>query len=278
MVRLGDNAKASPFDAGELCPQIGDKVVVETEQGLVAGKVTNRCQQCLSQETLRRIIRTFDTNDVRQESRNQAREAEAFIFCRERIEARQLPMKLIGVEYLHGGNKATFYFTAENRIDFRELVKDLAQRFHTRIIMRQIGVRDESKMLGGIGSCGCELCCACWLSKFEPVSIRMAKDQNLVLNPQKVSGQCGRLKCCLTYEERQYQEARKKLPRPGRSVQTPDGLGRVHELDVLRCIVRVRFEDGAIKSYPVDRLDPVQMSELDAMEDGIDSVAIESDA
>jgi cell fate regulator YaaT (PSP1 superfamily) len=167
-------------------------------------------------------------------------------------------MKLIRVEYLHGGNKALFFFAAEHRVDFRDLVKDLAQRLHTRIVMRQVGVRDEAKMTGGIGSCGHTLCCATWMHKFEPVSIRMAKDQNLVLNPQKVSGQCGRLKCCLTYEQAQYQDARKEMPKHGRMVNTPDGEGKVQDMDILRRMVSVSFEDGTVRSYPADRLHPVK--------------------
>jgi cell fate regulator YaaT (PSP1 superfamily) len=250
LVWLHDRSRAVEFDCGNLPLCVGDRVVVERDQGLGLGTVARPCRRAMAREPLRRLIRTLDANDLRQDARNRMREREAFEYCRGRINQRSLPMKLIRVEYLHGGNKAIFYFAAESRVDFRDLVKDLAQRLHTRIVMRQVGVRDEAKMTGGIGSCGCELCCAVWLPDFDPVSIRMAKDQNLVLNPQKVSGQCGRLKCCLTYEQKQYQEARRMLPKPGRRVVTPDGEGKVQDLDVLRQLVRVLRDDGTMQTYP----------------------------
>ena len=256
-VRFRDSSDVARFEAGDLTLEKGERVVVETDQGLTVG-----CAACPSQRTLikgspPRLIRRVDANDMRQETRNTAREQEAHEFCQQRIRQRKLPMKLIRVEYLHGGNKALFYFAAEHRVDFRDLVKDLAQRFHTRIVMRQVGVRDEARMTGGIGSCGMPLCCAGWLPKFEPVSIRMAKDQNLVLNPQKVSGQCGRLKCCLTYEQAVYQEARRKLPKMGKIVHTPDGDGKVLELDILRGIVRVGLFEGKVQSYPAEQVERV---------------------
>ena len=151
---------------------------------------------------------------------------------------------------LHAAGRATFYFAAEQRIDFRDLVRDLASKVHARVEMRQVGVRDEAKMVGGIGSCGRELCCTTFLPKFAPVSIKMAKNQNLALNPTKVSGQCGRLKCCLVYEEANYVEAAKRLPRAGKRVTTPDGVGRVGDVDVLRERVRVYFEDQPPKVFP----------------------------
>jgi cell fate regulator YaaT (PSP1 superfamily) len=264
LVCLHERTRLAEFDVGEQHVACGEQVVVETDQGLALGVVRRPCRRWMAREPLRRLVRSVDSNDQRQQLRNRAREREAFEYCRARVRQRQLPMKLIRVEYLHGGNKAIFYFAAESRVDFRDLVKDLAQRFHTRIVMRQVGVRDESKMTGGIGSCGCELCCATWLPDFEPVSIRMAKDQNLVLNPQKVSGQCGRLKCCLNYEQRQYHEARKQLPKAGRRVVTPDGEGKVQELDVLRRLVRVYRDDGTVQTYSADQLsavDPTRSSE-----------------
>jgi cell fate regulator YaaT (PSP1 superfamily) len=256
-VRLRDRTRASELDQGELQLAVGDQVVVETEQGYTLGAVERACQRTCCDEAPRRVLRKVDGNDLRQQARNFAREREAFQFCRERIKQRGLPMKLIRVEYLHGGNKAIFYFAAENRVDFRELVKDLAGRLHTRIVMRQVGVRDEAKMTGGIGSCGCQLCCASWLPRFEPVSIRMAKDQNLVLNPQKVSGQCGRLKCCLAYEEAQYVAARKGMPKVGRRVSTPGGEGKVQDVDILRQLVRVHHDDGSDQHYPATQVQPV---------------------
>ncbi len=254
LVRQDYSPKPIPFHAGQHQIKRGDQVVVEADQGMTIGEVSHPCHRARCHEAPRRVVRVVDPNDLRQQQRNRTRESEAFTFCQERIHMRKLPMKLIRVSYVHGGNRATFYFSAEHRIDFRELVKDLAQRFHTRIVMRQVGVRDESRMTGGLGSCGCELCCATWLPKFEPVSIRMAKDQGLVLNPQKVSGQCGRLKCCLTYEQKQYQESRKSLPKPGRRVRSPLGEGKVQELDVLRRLVRIYHEDGTIQTFPADQV------------------------
>jgi cell fate regulator YaaT (PSP1 superfamily) len=256
-VRLHDRARTSEFEAGEINVQAGESVVVETDQGLSVGVAAGGTTRLMSDQHQPRLIRRIDHNDMRQQARNSGREREAFDYCREKIKQRKLPMKLIRAEYLHGGNKAIFYFAAEHRVDFRDLVKDLAQKFHTRIVMRQVGVRDESKMTGGIGSCGATLCCAKWLPKFEPVSIRMAKDQNLVLNPQKVSGQCGRLKCCLTYEQTQYQEARKGLPKPGRIVKTPDGDGRVQEVDILRRRVKVCLQDGNSHAFDADVIEQV---------------------
>jgi len=257
-IRFKDGQKVTPFDAGEHMVEAGDQVVLETEQGLAVGTAVTRSVRQLVPGSLPRMIRPLDEGGERQQARNRSREEEAFEYCNARIEARNLPMKLIRVIYLHGGNKAIFFFASENRVDFRELVKDLAKRFHTRIVMRQVGVRDESKMTGGIGSCGCELCCATWLPRFEPVSIRMAKDQGMVLNPQKVSGLCGRLKCCLGYELSQYLECRKGLPKMGRKVTTPDGPGRVVELDILRRKVRVASPDGTSKTYPACQVKPQQ--------------------
>ena len=182
-----------------------------------------------------------EARDLARAESDQRRATEALAFARERAKARQLPIKMFRVE-MHGG-RATFYFAAETRVDFRELVRDLASKVHARVEMRQIGVRDEAKMVGGIGSCGLELCCSTFLPKFAPVSIKMAKNQNLALNPTKVSGQCGRLKCCLVYEEANYVEAAKRLPRAGKRVTTPEGVGRVGDVDVLRERVRVYFED-----------------------------------
>jgi len=255
MVRFRDPASVQRFEAGEVHFGPGERVVAETDQGLAIGAVAGCSRREVIRGSLPRVLRRVDANDMRQEARNTVREREAFELCRERIQQRKLPMKLIRVEYLHGGNKAMFFFAAEHRVDFRELVKDLAQRLHTRIVMRQVGVRDEAKMTGGIGSCGMPLCCAGWLPKFDPVSIRMAKDQNLVLNPQKVSGQCGRLKCCLTYEQSVYQEARRRLPKLGKQVRTPQGQGKVIELDVLRGLVKVALGEGKVEIFQAEQVE-----------------------
>jgi cell fate regulator YaaT (PSP1 superfamily) len=256
-VKFREAGKIHEFDAGDLSLGRGDRVVVDTDKGLSIGLVAVPTARRLVGEVPRRVIRKADQNDVRQEQRNQRRELEALKYAAERVRERKLPMKLFRVEYLHGGNKATFFFSAEGRVDFRDLVKDLTNRLHTRVELRQVGVRDEARIIGGIGTCGRELCCSTWLPRFEPVSIRMAKDQNLVLNPQKVSGVCGRLKCCLVYEESTYRELRKGLPKPGKRVQTPRGEGKVQEVDVLGRRVKVWFEGGPPQTFAAEEVQPV---------------------
>jgi cell fate regulator YaaT (PSP1 superfamily) len=256
-VKFRDAGKIHEFDAGERSYGRGERVVVETDKGLSIGVVAVASARRLVRDLPRRVIRRADQNDVRQEQRNQRRENEALKFASQRVRERRLGMKLFRVEYLHGGNKATFFFSSEGRIDFRDLVKDLTHRLHTRVELRQVGVRDEAKMVGGIGTCGRELCCSTWLPRFEPVSIRMAKDQNLVLNPQKVSGVCGRLKCCLIYEEALYRELRKGLPKVGKRVITPKGEGKVQELDILGGRVKVWFEGGPPVVFGAKEVHPV---------------------
>ncbi len=255
-VKMDSLGSVIMFDCQNMYFDHGDKVVVETGRGLALGEVVVPPRRSfVGKEKLSRVIRKATQNDMRQCDRNKDKETAAHRLCQDRIDRIGLPMKLIRVEYLHGGNKAIFYFSAEGRIDFRELVRDLARRLHTRIEMRQIGVRDVSRMLGGVGTCGCQLCCSLYLREFQPVSIRMAKDQNLVLNPQKVSGICGRLLCCLTYEDKVYREAAREMPRVGRRVNTPDGDGRIRDRDVLKRVVRVLLsEEGAVREYPVDQI------------------------
>jgi cell fate regulator YaaT (PSP1 superfamily) len=231
----------------------GERVLVETHKGIALAFIAQNSERKFSQQPTIKILRRIEDTDLRQVERNAAKEEEAFRFCLERVKARDLQMKLIRTEVLHGGNKAIFYFSAEGRIDFRELVKDLAHKFHLRIEMRQVGVRDEAKLMGGVGACGRELCCSTWLKDFAPVSLKMARDQNLALNPQKVSGVCGRLMCCLSYEEDSYRELRRGLPRLGRRVITPKGEGEVRELDVLRQRVRVSFDEFQ-EIFPVSEI------------------------
>jgi cell fate regulator YaaT (PSP1 superfamily) len=240
------------FDAGDDHYQRGDRVVVESERGNMVATVAVASRRLPTPDRLRRILRKAADNDLRQEERQGERAAEALSYAKERARARRLPIKVVRVEYPLGPGKVVIYFASEERIDFRDLVKDLAQRVHARIEMRQIGARDEAKMVGGIGSCGRELCCSTFLPAFVPISIKMAKDQGLVLNPSKVSGQCGRLKCCLVYEADLYQEMRKGMPKVGKRVATPDGNGRVLELDVLRQRVRVGFDEGGSHVFPAD--------------------------
>lgn len=249
LVRLIYVNRVVTVDAGDHLLARGELLIVETERGLSLAAVVREPACARPQSPLLHVVRKAGPEDRRQEERNRHREEESFRFCWQRIRERGLQMKLIKVEYLHGGNKAVFYFAADGRIDFRDLVKDLAFRLHTRVEMRQIGVRDASKMIGGLGPCGRELCCSSWMQKFEPVSIRMAKTQNLSLNPQKVSGVCGRLMCCLAYEQESYQALRKRLPRVGKNVQTGRGHGRVTEIDILRQEVRVTFPDGTIVEF-----------------------------
>ncbi|MCK5797048.1 MAG: hypothetical protein KAI47_07695, partial [Deltaproteobacteria bacterium] len=225
--------------------------LVDAERGLTLATVLTRPERRVVPSPLPRVVRKIDPDDPRIPRATQ-HEQEAFKYCRQRIREHDLEMKLIRAEYLQSGNKILFYFAAEKRVDFRNLVRDLARRLHARIEMRQIGVRDESRLSGGIGPCGQPLCCASWIVDFQPVSIRMAKDQNLVLNPTKVSGMCGRLKCCLAYEEAIYKEARKALPKVGHRVVTPAGDGRVHEIDIPRKLVRVLMSDGSIDTFKAD--------------------------
>jgi cell fate regulator YaaT (PSP1 superfamily) len=222
----------------------GDRVLVETAREPRAGTVATRAQvKAVDPRKLRRVIRRIQDSQVALE-RSSHQEREAFSFCQDQIRALKLPMKLVRVELGQGGARLTFHFASEERVDFRNLVRELARRFHARIEMRQIGVRDQAKMVGGLGLCGRELCCCSWIHRFAPVSIRMAKDQGLALNPQKVSGVCGRLLCCLNYEEEIYRELRVGLPKVGKRIQTPSGEGRVRDVDVLQGRVRVLLESG----------------------------------
>lgn len=241
-VRLADG-KVAEFDPDKLDLSIGQTVVVANDRDLNLGQVvyvtTNKRKLAL-----KRVLRRVGTHDLLLIRRNKRREQEAFDFCCKRIEERKLPMKLVSTSFLHGGNKAVFFFTADGRVDFRALVRDLAQQMHVRIEMRQIGVRDEAKLLGGIGICGQPLCCSRYLQKFVPVSIKMAKNQGLALNPQKVSGLCGRLMCCLVYEDDTYKEMRQGFPKIGKTIDTPKGPGKVIETDVMARKLRVLTETG----------------------------------
>lgn len=208
-VRFKKAGKVYYFDPGDIDVSVGDEVIVETVRGMEYGKVVVGPSDVSDEEVvtpLKKVIRKATASDREQLKKNMRKEKNAFEICLKKIAEHNLPMKLVGVEQTFDGNKIIFYFTADGRIDFRELVKDLASVFRTRIELRQIGVRDEAKMIGGLGCCGRELCCASWLYDFSPVSIRMAKDQNLSLNPTKISGICGRLMCCLKFENKAYHE------------------------------------------------------------------------
>lgn len=238
--------KLYDFNAGNLELKAGDKVIVETERGRSIATVVVppvEFPKELAPEGIKSILRKAYPDDMEAAARNAAKEKDAYDFCLARIKERGMAMKLVRVEYLYDGSKAIFYFTADGRVDFRELVKDLAHTFHTRIEMRQIGVRDEAKMVGGIGICGRELCCSSFLREFEPVSVKMAKEQNLALNPTKISGQCGRLLCCLGYEFETYCTLRKCLPKCGKVVQAGGVKGEVVKLDILNGNVTVKTEN-----------------------------------
>ena len=242
-VRFRQAGKVYFFSPGKLHVKQGDKVIVETARGVEFGRVVTGPKDVKDEEItqpLKSVIRIATEEDKRNEEKNREKEKEAFDICLEKIRKHELDMKLINAEYTFDGNKVLFYFTADGRIDFRELVKDLAAVFRTRIELRQIGVRDETKIRGGIGICGRPLCCHTYLSDFAPVSIKMAKEQNLSLNPTKISGVCGRLMCCLTNEEETYEELNSRLPAIGDTVTTIEGLkGEVQSVSVLRQLVKV---------------------------------------
>ncbi len=252
LVRMRVPGNTAACDPGSVAVKLHDRVVIDCDQGQVVGTVIRALQPTLVDRPLGRVLRRLDPDDARIIQQNRVREREAFQFCVERIKARNLPMKLLSVDLAHSGTRAIFYFSSAERVDFRSLVKDLARRFHTRIEMRQVGVRDGARQTGGMGLCGRELCCATWLTAFQPISIRMAKDQNLALNHQKLSGLCGRLRCCLDYEEALYQELRKGLPKVGKRVLTPQGEGRVKDVDVLRRVVRVQLSEGGYAQFGAD--------------------------
>ena len=245
-VRFKSGGKQYYFDPKGIQVEPGQGVIVETAKGIEYG-------ECLKGNTmvedeavvapLRPMLRVATEEDERTVARNREKEERAFHICQEKIAEHKLDMKLVEVEYNFEGNKILFFFTSEGRVDFRALVKDLAGIFHTRIELRQIGVRDEAKMLGGLGICGKPFCCATFLDEFQPVSIKMAKTQNLSLNPTKISGTCGRLMCCLKYEQEAYEDALKRLPKNDSFVQTPDGPGNVSDVNVLKETVKVRLDE-----------------------------------
>ena len=247
-VRFKANGKSYYFSPGDLELQQGDYVIVETARGTECGEVAKGPHDVPDSsivKPLKTVTRMADAVDVRRMQQNRADEKRAFSVCEERIAKHKLDMKLVDVEYTLDRNKILFYFTADGRIDFRDLVKDLAGVFRTRIELRQIGVRDESKMLGGLGICGQPFCCSRFLRDFQPVSIKMAKEQGLSLNPAKISGSCGRLMCCLAYEQPAYEYLNRITPGVGSIVKTPEGVGAVVETNVISGTLRVRMDPPA---------------------------------
>lgn len=242
-VRFKPSGKPYYFAPGDMDIHKGDHVIVETSRGTECGLVVNGIRDIPDfqlQKQLKPVIRMADSIDIRQMERNRADEKRAFDICSERIVKHGLDMKLVEAEYTLDRSKILFYFTSDGRVDFRDLVKDLASTFHTRIELRQIGVRDESKMLGGLGICGQPFCCSRFLKDFQPVSIKMAKEQGLSLNPTKISGSCGRLMCCLSYEQKAYEYLNSITPMVGSIVMTPDGEGQVVETNPIGGTLRVR--------------------------------------
>lgn len=260
-VRFSEIGKIYYFDPGDLAIQLNDKVIVETARGVEFGEVVLAPRQVEDKQIvkpLKKVIRKAETKDFKKVESNKKKEKEAFGVCVERIAKHKMDMKLIDVEYTFDSGKIIFYFTAEGRVDFRELVKDLASVFKTRIELRQIGVRDEAKKIGGLGPCGRPCCCSAFLGDFQPVSIKMAKEQSLSLSPTKISGLCGRLMCCLNYEHEHYHDMRRRLPRHGSIVKTPDGEAEVIDTNALTETVKVRItlKDGTfdIEEYDLKEI------------------------
>ncbi len=251
-VRFKKPGKIYFFDPGEFEPKLGDNVIVETSMGKEMGTVAvvNKIiDETKLKDELKNVVRIAEEEDLKHQKENEEKEKEALETCKKKIKEHKLEMDLVEARYLFDNSKLIFYFIAEGRIDFRDLVKDLAAIYKTRIELRQIGVRDQIKRLGGNGICGRELCCCSFLNDFESVSIKMAKEQNLSLNASKITGSCGRLMCCLKYEEEVYEDKMKKLPNLGAIVKTEEGEGTVETVEVLRELVKVKFKDEEGNNY-----------------------------
>ena len=273
-VRFKDVGKVYYFDPGDNEIEVGDGVIVETVRGVEYGEVVIAKRAVSEKEIvkpLKKIIKRADDKDKKQYAENKKKEKDAMRICNEKIAKHKIDMKLTDVEYTFDGNKIIFYFTAEGRVDFRELVKDLASVFKTRIELRQIGVRDEAKMLGGLGPCGRPCCCSQFLGDFQPVSIKMAKEQNLSLSPTKISGLCGRLMCCLNYENEHYKCMRKILPKVGTVIYTEDGPAEVMETSAVteKVKAKITLPDGShdLKTYGINDFKVKSQKDTEASED-----------
>ncbi|MHB8962531.1 MAG: PSP1 domain-containing protein [Saccharofermentanales bacterium] len=259
-IRFREGGKSYHFDPIEYVLHRQDKVIVETAKGVEIGTVSDEIIDLPADKlhgTLKPVIRIASNSDLAIHADNKVKEKNAFIICAEKIQQRGLEMSLVDVEFSFDGTKIVFYFTADGRIDFRELVKDLASVFKMRIELRQIGVRDEARMVGGMGICGRELCCSSFLTEFMPVSIKMAKEQNLSMNPTKISGACGRLLCCLKYEQEAYEDAHSRVPRTGTVVKTSEGSGVVEAINLLRETVTVRLDRGGEADLAVFKVEDI---------------------
>jgi cell fate regulator YaaT (PSP1 superfamily) len=261
-VRILDQVKSALYDPGDLKLKVGHTVMVNTDQGLKMGVVaSNKLPNFRKDSDYNRVLRIANDNDFQAENRRHQVEDKARTLCSDKIAELKLPMNLSRVVHQPHMNKTIFFFTAEGRVDFRQLIRDLASNLRHRIEMRQVGVRDEAKVIGGYGVCGETLCCSTWLPDFTPVTIKMAKNQGLALNPSKISGVCGRLMCCLQYEHDNYKSLIKNLPRINSQTQTPDGPGRVLKNEILEQRVVVRLEDESIMTYHLNELPKPQQSQ-----------------
>ncbi len=254
-IRFKPAGKVYDFDSGAFVLKVGDDVIVETERGLGFGTVAvlpAGDTEHPPDKPLKKVYRLTTEKDYLQMEKNRALETEAQVYCQQCVDQLKLEMNLFAVESDFDGGKLTFFFTADGRVDFRQLVKMLVKRLGVRIEMRQVGIRNQAKMCGGLGRCGRVICCAAHMDKFTPVSIRMAKEQSLSLNPTKISGQCGRLMCCLTFEHETYRRLKKGMPKMGKSIETPDGRGKVVRHNALGRQFVVRFPDGREIEYPAE--------------------------
>lgn len=280
-VRFKKSGKIYYFDPDGLEIEASTDVLVETARGIEFGKVIIQNRDVAEEQIvspLKKVIRVASDEDRIKHQDNKRKEKDAFDICLKKIAIHKLEMKLVDVEYTFDNNKVLFYFTADGRVDFRELVKDLAAVFRTRIELRQIGVRDEAKIFGGIGICGLVLCCKSYLGEFHPVSIKMAKEQGLSLNPSKISGICGRLMCCLKYEQEAYEDAVRRVPKAGAIVETPDGVGLVLYVSILKEIVKVRMEtkgpESDIREFKASALKIIKDVERHEPEGEVDMAAL----
>ena len=262
-VKFKENGRAYSFDPAGITAEIGESVIVETQNGTEMGTVSaanHEVDNGAIVKPLRKVLRKATEKDMARRDENKRKEKEAFGICEELVSAHKLDMKLVDVEYSFDAGKIVFFFTSDGRVDFRELVKDLASRFHTRIELRQIGVRDEAKMLGGLGICGRPYCCKQFLNDVQPVSIKMAKEQGLSLNPTKISGSCGRLMCCLKYEQDAYEYLNSLTPGVGATVKTPEGNAVVTDANLMTGYLTVRLTDSDSLPFKIHRDDVKRLS------------------
>ena len=282
-VRFKKAGKIYYFDPADMNIQKDTYVVVETARGIEFGECVIGIKEINENDIvspLKSVLRIATNEDIEKHFKNKDKEKDAFDICLKKIQEHGLTMKLIDVEYTFDNNKVIFYFTADGRVDFRDLVKDLATIFKTRIELRQIGVRDEAKMLGGLGPCGRPMCCSSFLGDFASVSIKMAKEQNLSLNPTKISGICGRLMCCLNYEQRTYEEIRKRMPKGGSIVKTSEGTGEVFSNNIVKESIKVKLKKGeeeVLEEFKIDNIELIKGHYEDSIDDDDIKLEVESE-